>query len=285
MPSNFKFPIDGILYDILDLFIIKPIFGTNSSLWACGFNNLGRLGDGTIINKSSPIQVGSLTDWNTICAGNSSYSVKSTGTLWAWGPNGNGELGNGTRTAVSSPIQIGSLTNWKQVNGCNLAAHAIKTDGTLWGWGLGNRLGDGTIISKSSPIQIGSLTTWKAVAGIGPSLVALKTDGTIWSWGTDGYSGTLGQGTTSTNRSSPTQIGLLTNWKQVSCGYNFMGAVKTDGTLWVWGDNYYGQRGDGTTNDSLTPEDVAGVGSGMAASWLASAMLNWVNSAWKALLK
>ena len=91
---------------------------TDGTLWSWGNNTNGQLGNGTVnIYYSSPIQVGSLTNWKYVSCAKSVMAIKTDGTLWAWGPNpiGSGVLGNGTTTPYSSPIQIGSLTTWKQV--------------------------------------------------------------------------------------------------------------------------------------------------------------------------
>ena len=136
-------------------------------LWAWGLNNNGQLGNGSITNYSSPIQVGSLTNWKQVSGGYShTIAVKTDGTLWACGYNRYGQLGNGSITYYSSPIQVGSLTNWKQVSSGYYHTAAIKTDGTLWAWGqnTNGQLGDGTVANKSSPIQVGTLTNWKQVS-------------------------------------------------------------------------------------------------------------------------
>jgi alpha-tubulin suppressor-like RCC1 family protein len=88
-----------------------------SEIYAWGYNTLGRLGDGTVANRSSPIQIGALTNWAQVSASSShAASIKTDGTLWAWGANGNGQLGDGTVANRSSPVQIGALTNWAQVS-------------------------------------------------------------------------------------------------------------------------------------------------------------------------
>ena len=88
-------------------------------------------------------------------------------------------------------------------------------------------------------------------------MVAVKTDGTLWSWGHNNV-GNLGDGTT-TNRSSPVQVGALTTWSTVGAGYSFAAAVKTDGTLWTWGYNTSGQLGDETTTNRSSPVQVGGL--------------------------
>jgi alpha-tubulin suppressor-like RCC1 family protein len=141
-------------------------------LYAWGDNSpFGELGDGTVVDKSSPVQIGALTSWYQVSAGGThTASIKTDGTMWAWGSNSSGQLGSGTTVNKSSPVQIGALTNWAQVSagGANHTA-SIKTDGTLWVWGQGayGKLGDGTVVYKSSPVQVGALTNWaQASAGV-----------------------------------------------------------------------------------------------------------------------
>ena len=89
---------------------------TDGSLWAWGENFFGELGDGTNINKNTPIQIGTDTNWQTISAGvQYTIAIKTDGSLWAWGFNGYGELGNGTTTQQNSPVQIGTDTDWQSV--------------------------------------------------------------------------------------------------------------------------------------------------------------------------
>ena len=186
---------------------------------------------------------------------------------YGWGLNNQGQLGDNTVTARSSPvITSGGGTNWKQVDanyfdpGTHTSA-GIKTDGTLWTWGNNSRgtLGDGTVTSRRSPVTTsGGGTDWKQVS-IAENTAAIKTDGTLWTWGYNLYGG-LGDGT-ATNRSSPgTTAGGGTNWKQVVCGKNDAAAIKTDGTLWTWGYNGFGQLGTGTITNRSSPGTTAGGG-------------------------
>jgi len=209
--------VSSTVVDMADMFVRKELF-LNAGLWIWGYNNLGQLGNGTIVYYSSPIQVGSLTNWKQVAANYHTASIKTDGTLWTFGYNNYGQLGNGTIVYYSSPIQVGSLTNWKQVSAGYIHTASIKTDGTLWTFGYNNygQLGNGTTVNYSSPIQIGSLTNWKQVSSGGYHTTSIKTDGTLWTCGYNG-SGGLGNGTTS-GYSSPIQVGSLTNWKQVAGG-------------------------------------------------------------------
>jgi alpha-tubulin suppressor-like RCC1 family protein len=197
---------------------------TDGTLWAWGENYSGQLGLNDTPLRSSPVQVGSDTDWQRISTGGqASFAIKTNGTLWSWGGNGQGRLGQnvgqGDVANRSSPVQIGALTTWSRVSAANGGfCAAVKTDGTLWAWGYGGsgQLGQNNIITRSSPVQIGALTTWSDVSLNASGCFAIKTDGTMWSWGFNGY-GRLGLNDTA-NRSSPVQIGALTKW--ISLGKN-----------------------------------------------------------------
>ena len=126
---------------------------------------------------------------------------------------------------------------------------------TLLTWGLNStgQLGDNTSIDRSTPVTtLAGGANWKQVAGGYQHTTAIKTDGTLWTWGGNDF-GALGDNT-SINRSTPvTTFAGGTNWKQVAGGNQHTAAIKTDGTLWTWGYNYYGQLGDNTTTDRSTP--------------------------------
>jgi len=240
---------------------------TDGTLWAWGSNNYGQLGLGTTTYYSSPKQIGALTSWLTVACGEYfAVAVRQNNTLWSWGYNNYGQLGLGTSgNYYSSPKQVGSLTNWLSVT-CNITSViATKTDGTLWSWGSNNvgQLGLGNTTSRSSPVQIGALSNWSsAVSTNNNSVIAIKTDGTIWSWGNNQF-GQLGLGNI-TYYSSPKQIGALTNWKNIGCGYGLSLSSKTDGTLWSWGYNGQGQLGLGNTTSYSSPKQVG-------------ALTNWSN--------
>jgi alpha-tubulin suppressor-like RCC1 family protein len=237
---------------------------TDGTLWTWGKNTVGGLGLNDTTNRSSPVQVGILTNWKQVsCSDDHTAAIKTDGTLWTWGYNYLGQLGLGNLTHRSSPVQVGSLTNWKQVTIFGNRTAAIKTDGTLWTWGYNylGKLGLNDVTSRSSPTQVGSLTNWKLVACGLYHTAAIKTDGTLWTWGSQldlfesSSSGALGLNDL-TNRSSPTQVGSLTNWKLVECGLSHTAAIKTDGTLWTWGFNKYGTLGLGNVVNRSSPTQV-----------------------------
>ena len=268
---------------ITDNEIIERFYGRG--LWSWGSQPQGQLGIGSTTARSSPGTVaGGGVNWAQVSQGSGRQldfstneiaqfaAIKTDGTLWTWGPNNSGQLGDGTTTNRSSPgTTAGGGTDWKQVaiGGGGGSAFvgstlAVKTDGTLWSWGAnGNgQLGTGNTTSRGSPgTTAGGGTNWKqAACGYGVS-AAVKTDGTLWTWGSSA-SGGVGAGNLA--RSSPGTIaGGGTNWKQVSIsarGGAAAAAVKTDGTLWTWGNNQNGSLGTGNTTDRSSPGTTVGGG-------------------------
>ena len=247
---------------------------TDGTLWVWGGNYYGELGTNNRTHYSSPVQtISGGTDWKQVSASKQTFAgaLKTDGTLWLWGANNYGQLGNNTNTNRSSPVQtVAGGTNWKFISCGYQHAGAIKNDGTLWLWGANQtgQLGNNSILSGSnkgisSPIQtVAGGTNWKQVSVAGPSIFAqsgaIKTDGTLWMWGGNYYC-SLGDNT-SVDKSSPVQtIAGGTNWKQVSCGYGYTMAIKTDGTLWGWGKNNLGQLGKNDRTKYSSPvQTIAG---------------------------
>jgi alpha-tubulin suppressor-like RCC1 family protein len=257
--------------------VASSTFGirTDGSLWAWGDDQLGQLGDGrTDEIQLTPEQIGSDTDWVSVVASVDStqnphaFAIKANGTLWGWGVNSPGVLGNGTQgLPVTAPQQIGSATNWKSIATADDHTVGIRTDGSLWGWGddSAGQLGDAPKSTVLSPERVGVATNWSSVA-VGPFYtLAIKTNGTLWGWGAND-NGELGDGTDSQDPVAPEQIGTATTWKQVVATDEQQSpasfGLRTDGTLWGWGANDFGELGDGTTTERLAPKRI-----GVSSDW------------------
>ena len=251
----------------------------DGTLWAWGRNNKSQMGDGTTVDKNTPTQIGTDTDWAIVSASGMIHSlaIKTNGTLWTWGDNSNGQLGDGTTLKRNTPVQIGSDTDWSSISGGLYFSVALKNNGTLWTWGnndfahLGNGTTGGTIYT---PQQVGVDTDWSSISSNFDHTIALKSNGTLWAWGGNNK-GQLGDGTT-VDKNIPTQIGSATDWSQIAPGGYHSLAVKTDGTLYTWGLNNGGQLGDGTNSDKLVPTQV-----GSATDWTGVFAGGWSSFALK----
>jgi hypothetical protein len=136
---------------------------------------------------------------------------------------------------------------------------AIKSDGSLWGCGHNDadQLGLGDTTDRTSLTQVDPGSTWKAVSCGGGCTLAVKSDGSLWAWGST-TSGNLGLGSMDSTVATPARVGTASNWASVSAGYEQTLALKSDGSLWAWGDNFYGDLGLGNTSNRDTPTEVGG---------------------------
>ena len=227
-------------------------------LWTWGRNQFGGAGDNTNNNnRITPVTtLAGGSNWKQVSASIGCAAIKTDGTLWTWGYNLYGQLGTNDGTHRSTPVTtFAGGTNWKQVACGYPHTAAIKTDGTLWTWGFNNngQLGTNDTTERRTPVTtFAGGTNWKQVYSLALFTVAIKTDGTLWTWGQNNY-GQLGVNDTTARSTPVTTFAGGTNWKQVDCGYNHTGAIKTDGTLWTWGRNAYGKLGTNDTTHRSTP--------------------------------
>jgi alpha-tubulin suppressor-like RCC1 family protein len=238
----------------------------DGALWAWGLNQSGQLGDGTYTGALSPQPISTNAVWQAVSAGlDHSIGLRADGTLWTWGFNYAGQLGSGTFTGTNTPQPIATNATWRAIAaGGTLGASyslAVRADGTLWAWGDNSdgQLGIGTFAGANTPQQVGINTNWQAVAAGGRHTAALQADGSLWIWGWN-ESGQLGNGMDGPfdSKNTPQRIGTQTTWLAVTAGREHTVALRTDGSLWAWGDNSWGQLGTGTFDNANTPQPVLG---------------------------
>ena len=221
------------------------IIKNDGTLWACGSNESGALGDNSGSNQSKFVQIGSDTNWRKISAfGTKVYAIKKDGTLWQWGFNDNQQV-------YVQPTQFGRENNWLDISLSPLmSTYAIKTDGTLWAWGNNGFndgsnekgfLGDSTLPNSISvPSRIGSDTNWVKIFTTVSNNFAIKNDGTLWGWGYNNANELLTGKKEKIKR--PIKIGNDKDWKKVSSqGFNggncTVLGLKINGSLWGFGNN------------------------------------------------
>jgi alpha-tubulin suppressor-like RCC1 family protein len=241
---------------------------TDGALWLWGNNSVGQLGRTTTVNASSPVQtISGGTNWRIAAvAASHSAAIKTDSSLWLWGLNSYGQLGDNSALNKSSPVQtIAAGNNWQKISVGPSTTASIKTDGTLWVWGRGlsGRLGNSAVTNRSSPVQtFAAGNNWKDVSTNSYHTVAIKTDGTLWTWGANVF-GQLGNNANGNlgSRSSPVQtFSAGTNWKQASAGFAHTAAIKTDGSLWVWGYNTAGELGNSSIIAASSPTQTVSSG-------------------------
>lgn len=262
---------------------------TDGTVYCWGQGIYGEVGDGAKVNRLTPVQVldvggvGMLSGVSQISSGfNHSCALKTDGSVYCWGDNPYGQIGDNTTTQRPIPVQVlgvggsGTLSDVSQVSAGGNHTCVLKNDSSVFCWGANNdgRLGDNTTIQRNAPVQVlgvGGIGMFSGVTQLtshGSHNCALRTDGGVYCWGFN-ISGELGDNTTS-DRHVPVQvlgvggIGTLSNITEIAAGSNHSCALNASGNLFCWGSNDWGQLGDNTTTQHLTPAQVHDVdGSGV----------------------
>jgi alpha-tubulin suppressor-like RCC1 family protein len=236
----------------------------DGTVWAWGTREEGAIGDGqpkTLrpVMALGPTQVKGLQGITRIAAaGNHNLALRSDGKVMAWGLNRDGQLGNGTRDSAWTPVEVSGLERIVDIGAGvasfagNCYSGAVRDDGTVWLWGSGGSgvMGNGTpLVSPDEPggrnllpLQVPGLTKVKKLTLGTGHVAALLTDGTLRMWGHDGY-GQIGVGTSNEYYFKPVAVKTLTNVAAVYLGSMRSFAVRTDGTLWIWGYGSIGAQG------------------------------------------
>ncbi len=221
------------------------VIAPDGSLWSWGAEDLGwpvlGLGQTNGVPAFSPLlrRISPATNWTRVSAGQDhNLALKSDGTIWAWGANRRGQMGTNAVSGAlqSSLVRSGPGNDWVDVEAGSVCSYALKKDGSLWAWGLNNfcQLGIGSTIDSRVPVQIGSATNWTKVRAGGVSAAGIQADGSLWIWGGSPQFGNSAAGLTN-NLPVPNRMTSDTNWVDVSVDYNIWLAVKSDGTLWAFG--------------------------------------------------
>jgi alpha-tubulin suppressor-like RCC1 family protein len=205
-----------------------------------------------------------------VAAAGGGHSLVATpgGSVWAWGQNANGQLGDNTSVQKPVPVLVQGVSDVIAVAAGSLHSLALTSGGRVWSWGANNygQLGNGsTTSSVTARYQVQDaagrvLDNVVAIAAGENHSLALRADGTVWAWGSNA-SGQVGDGATTTYRTSATPVPVVTGAVVVGAGATHsLAASGVDGTVWAWGLNSSSQLGDGTTTTRLAPKAIGSLG-------------------------
>ena len=204
-----------------------------------------------------------ISGFKKVATGNyHSMAIDNEDNLWVWGSNFYGELGNGTTNKSTIPIQIKIGTKFKEIEAGMNHSMAIDTEGNLWTWGynkygqLGNGQ-NGDTVYEINPIQIKPGVKFSKIDTIAETSFAIDSKGNLWGWGYNAHA-QLGNGQSGDQLCSqnPIQINSGVKYKDVAAGYIHTVALDIEGNLWSWGNNGYGQLGNGSTLNSKRPVKI-----------------------------
>ncbi len=246
----------------------------DGSVWSWGENVEGQLGNSTTTSSPTPVQVlgpggvGYLTGVVKVAAGTRHVvALKSDGTVWAWGRNSIGELGdNATSAMETTPVQVtgpngvGFLTGIIAIGTEGDHTLAVRADGTVFAWGnnVYGQLGIGTTTPSFVPYPvavstISGLTKNPSVStGEEHSLAADPITGKAWGWGWNPY-GQVGDGTQTGDLLTPSQVAAPVSFTEVAGGTWHSIGLGSDGSVWTWGYNYFGELGNGQMFLTINP--------------------------------
>ncbi len=228
-----------------------------------GDNTYGQLGDGTHTDRKTPVYVKGLKNVTAVAAGRTfTCALTSGGGVKCWGANGEGQLGDGTGNGSSVPVDVSNLLSGVtaiSTGGYHACARTSAGGLKCWGNNYDGQLGDGTTEDRWEPVTIYASSIASVSAGWAHTC-AVTTTGWAKCWGNN-VRGQLGDGTTDERHSPVNVSGMAGVTSSISAGGFHSCALTTTNQLKCWGWNYYGQLGDNTTAQRLTPVNVIWLGS------------------------
>jgi alpha-tubulin suppressor-like RCC1 family protein/ABC-type uncharacterized transport system auxiliary subunit len=233
----------------------------NGNVWSWGSNTNGQLGNGTYgmeTSENKPFLIPTLDSCVAIAAGYAhSVALKKDGTVWTWGFNSSGQLGDQSEINKYQPVIVPGLANVIAIAAGDYHTVALKSDGTVWTWGDNpfGQLGDGTTIMKNSPVRVLDISNVTGIAAGYVHTLALRNDGYVWGWGGNMY-GQLGDNSNVEMQLKPVRADIYPHGISVEAGHYHSLVLKSDGSVWSFGANGFGQLGNNTLQGTALPVQV-----------------------------
>jgi len=234
---------------------------TGDTAWTAGLNSDGQLGNGNVANRAKFGAVNGLSNVDAVAGGREHALALTGGRVYSWGDGSKGALGQGTPLSDrSTPTVVPNLTGVAAITTGHYSSYALLTDGTVraWGYNASGQLGNNSTAMQSSPVTVSGLSGVKQIAAGRDMAMALMNDGTVRTWGR-GTEGELGNGANPTTQRTPVTVPTLTGVAQLAGGRDHVLALMNDGSIRAWGQNTYGQVGNGTTANQNRPVTVPGI--------------------------
>jgi alpha-tubulin suppressor-like RCC1 family protein len=243
-------------------------------VWAWGDDLEGQIGDtGPWSSRTIPVEVQGLSSVISVAgSGNSALALRRDGKVWAWGNDSEDELADGRFTARQLPGVVPKLTAVEEIAGGAFTVYAIRDDGTLWAWGDNSfgQLGTGSSgLTPAAPQKVVRLTGVVSIRAGTSDAYALRDDGTVWVWGDDSLdqlggaacgSAPVGHHGVCLGSSVPNQVPGLSGVVAIAAGGDSGYALRRDGSVWAWGDDEFGELGNGVRRfDVASPVRVKGL--------------------------
>jgi len=253
---------------------------TDGTLLCWGNDTSGQLGNGggVTADQPAPYAVGGTTWFSVSVGGSTACGLYKNGEARCWGLGTSGQIGDGNTSSVNTPTlvsAVGGQIPWSRISVGKGGNHVcgVKTDGTGWCWGNNSsgRLGIGSTSSGnfSSPQRITALDNWIEISAGVNHTCGLRADSSVWCWGSEA-NGRLGNGNTGGgSQNAPVPVPLGFGAVAIAAGDQQSCAMKSDGSVWCWGGDNYGQLGNGVvlTADQTSPSATLNFPGGMGWGW------------------
>ena len=225
-----------------------------------GANDHGELGGDSMARRPAPVVVAGGLAFTALTAGQGhSCALTGDGAAWCWGQDSVGELGDGAHVDRRGPQAVAGGLRFTSLAAGSRHTCGLTGDGAAYCWGANahGELGDGSTVSRDSPVAVAGSARFASLVAGDSHTCGLTKAGAAYCWGWN-YFGQLGDSSTRTSDTPVRVQGGLRFAALAASGSNHTCGRSRGGAAYCWGDNSFGQVGDGSSQDRTTPVTVGG---------------------------